>query len=199
MCRPLITIPSACLILFLFVCFSSPARLVVLCFFLTGSARRARANAHAGRFDFYLTPRTENTLAALRARRRSREADNGDGDEDDTDQGAAAAASESGDDDDDEPRDVLVQFGMTEAGELRVKVLDDDFCDDVIDGGSHDGRTRDEAAMQTFLMAAVAVLGLLYLALRLFLRPITDHGDAATPLFSQPAAERAAFRGEAEL
>jgi hypothetical protein len=142
----------------------------------------------------------------LRARRRRRHADE---DDDDDDGGGGGEGGEKGgndeeDDGDDElPRDVLVQFGMTEAGELRVKVVDDDFGGGVSgersDNDGDRGPTREEQARQTFLAVAIGVLGLLYLALRLFLRPRTDHGDAATLLFSHAAAEATALRGEAEL
>jgi hypothetical protein len=141
---------------------------------LKGGNRRARANAHVGRFDFYLT-----------SRRRFQAHNRNNNDE-------AYDDDANYDDSNNSPRDVLVEISMTEAGDLRVRVLDDDFCEEDENdpnssgrsGKNGDGLTREDEAMQTFLIVAVCVLGFLYLALRLFLRPITDHGDAAITPFS---------------
>lgn len=145
-----------------------------------------------GRFDFYLTRRQQPQQARNHSNNDSDGGARGGGTTD-----VGGESNEDGTDNVyDSPRNVLVEFSMTEAGDLRVRVVDDDYCDDDDDnlhgsssrssgkGGTSNGFTREEESMQTFLVAAVCVLGLLYLALRLCLRPITDHGDAAITPFS---------------
>jgi len=84
----------------------------------------------------------------------------------------------------DDYREILVRFIMTEGGELRVTMLDDDYRPNALttatteEGGAQGRVTEEEAQVQRVLTCAVVVLAFLYLLLRLAVRPVFEHGDA---------------------
>lgn len=88
------------------------------------------------------------------------------------------------------PRLVELRFSLDETGELRVRLVDDDKAPASSHGESGAGAGGDAPASELgvttqewVLAGAVGVLALLYLALRLAVRPRLEHGDLATPLF----------------
>ena len=77
-------------------------------------------------------------------------------------------------------------------------MLDDDFVagqDDCSEVGAMGGAaSAEEEALQSILVVAVVCLGLLYLALRLAVRPAFEHGDAVVSTILGPVATGAGVR-----